>query len=202
MNFVSSPIPTAPLHPPPSVDAPSQTEQQQFQMLRLHSPDEAFRAISLLMAADKGYATAPISVAPRLWNAVRQRQYWLLVAGSEPVGCVLWGEITTATLAQSVRERREPTAQQLLTQGDALFALALLAKTPALVTALWRRFVRQNAQRPVMAIRHFGRHASAPRFLLYLDGHACDDAKMAQWLRDHDASTDATQPAPELATTA
>lgn len=156
--------------------------QIRVQMLRLHSPDEAFRAIALLMAADKGYVGIPLAIAPRLWTAVCQRRYWLLVADSEPVGCVLWGEISTATLVQSLRQRREPLGKDLQEHGDALMALGLLAKTPALVTALWRHFIRANAQRPVLAVRHFGRHAHDPRFLLYLNGRACTDAQVRHWL--------------------
>ncbi len=162
-----------------------QQQQPQVQMLRLQDPNEAFRAISLLMGADKDYAATPLAIAQRLWTAVCQGRYWLLVAGSEPVGCVLWGEISNAVLASAVRQRREPTSQQLQERGDALLALALLAKSPALVSGLWRHFVRQNAQRPILAIRHFGQRNQQPRFLLYLDGHVCSDEQLQQWLSQH-----------------
>lgn len=188
---------------PPSAQ-PAQTQEQtqeqtqvqtQVQMLRLQDPNEAFRAISVLMGADKDYAATPLAIAQRLWTAVCQGNYWLLVADSEPVGCVLWGHISSASLAASLRQRREPSAQQLQAHGDALLALALVAKTPSLVSALWRRFVRLNAQRPILAIRHFGQRNQQPRFLLYLNGHACNDEQQQHWLgQQPEASSAAAAP--------
>lgn len=155
-------------------------------MLRLNDRDEAFRALCLLMGEDRNYGAAPLAlIAPRLWSAISRDHYWLLACGNQPMGCVLWGEMQAATLAASLRRHCEPTGQQLQDRGEAVIALALVAKSASMVSNLWRQFVRNNHHRPVLAIRHFGRHNQQPRFLLYLNGHVCNEEQLQQWLLLH-----------------
>jgi len=146
-----------------------------IRIVKLANPDEAFRAIILLMAGDKDYSKIPLFVAPMIQKAIKRQHYELLVVGNQAAGCVLWGEISEETLLNCVAQKSEPEHEQLLVKGDAIFAQALCAKTPVLVMSLWRAFVRLNRAQPILAIRHFGKYSCAPKFILYRDGRPCRD---------------------------
>lgn len=146
-----------------------------IRLMRLTNPDEAFRAIILLMAVDKDYNKLPLVVATRVQMAIKRQHYELMVVGNQAVGCILWGEISEATLLNCVAQKTEPRPEQLLAEGQAIIALGLCAKTPALVMKLWRAFVRLNCARPILAVRHFGKHSRAPRLIVYRNGRPCRD---------------------------
>ena len=143
----------------------------QIQLLQLKTPDEAFRAITMLLAADSNYSQLPLHIASKVLQAIKRQQYQLLAVGHKAEGCVLWAEISHATLEECIATEREPTPEQLCDNGDAIITLGLVATTPALVRLLWRNFVRINRDRPIMAIRHFGTHHQRnPKFIVYRDG--------------------------------
>lgn len=142
-----------------------------IQLLQLKNADEAFRATTMLLAADPNYQQLPLHTTTKVLHAIQRQHYQLLTVGHQAVGCILWAEISHETLDRCVAQQREPTPDQLCTQGDAIIALGLVASTPALVRLLWRSFVRINRARPILAIRHFGKlQLNAPRFIVYRNG--------------------------------
>ena len=151
--------------------APAPIAPAQIQLLQLKNADEAFRAIVMLLAANPSYQQLPLHTATKVLHAIQRQHYQLLTVGHQAVGCVLWAEISLETLDHCVAHQREPRPDQLCLRGDAIIALGLVATTPALVRLLWRSFVRLNRDRPVLAIRHFGkRQQHAPRFIVYRNG--------------------------------
>lgn len=148
-----------------------------IRLMKLTNPDEAFRAIILLMAVDKDYNKIPLVVATKVQLAIKRQHYELMVAGNQAVGCILWGEISEAALLNCVAQKTEPRPEQLLAEGQAIIALGLCAKTPALVMKLWRAFVRLNRARPILVIRHFGKYARAPKFIVIRDGRLCHNVE-------------------------
>lgn len=124
----------------------------------------------MLMAADKDYRKLQLHVTHLVLSAIQRNHYRLLVVGNQAVGCVLWAEISTATLDHCLQQQREPGPDQLLAHGDAILATGLVATTPRLVKQLWRHFVRLNAARPILAVRHFGKYANNPKFIVYRNG--------------------------------
>ncbi len=139
--------------------------------LKLKNPDKALRLILMLFAEDPNYQRIGMAAIPGVWRSVWQGNYLLFEEGGDVVAAVTWGGISAQTRDACLAERREPTADEILARGAAVFALSLGARSAQWMLPAWRTFLGTCGDADVLALRHFrspGR--GAMRFMHFRQG--------------------------------
>lgn len=144
---------------------------EKIRFVRLSNPNEAFRGVLFLLLGDPAYARAQLRVINTVWRSIVSGQYMLMVEDGEIQGAVLWCELQQAARDKFISEGQEPAFADCVTEGVSIFATALAAKRPNDVAGLWRTFVKLNAEREILYMRHNVRGERVSRIGIIRNGN-------------------------------